>query len=168
MLRAALVRRRRSSLHRVFANAAWSLDRLGLARFDALKPWLGEDVVFLALDDALARKRGMKVLGAGMHLDPIVGARNNPADASGTRSGRAANPSRVPTSAGPLVLSADPRSALSQLEVRRARSHASPHAARAGRRDAPRACRTKEIQAVAAPNARTLLETPENIVQAAA
>lgn len=71
LLRAALVRLRHSSFHRVFANADWSLDRLGLAWFDALKPWLGEGVVFLALDDTLARKRGMKVFGAGMHLDPL-------------------------------------------------------------------------------------------------
>jgi SRSO17 transposase len=78
LLRAALVRRHHSSFHRVFANAAWSLDRLGLAWFDALKPWLGEDVVFLALDDTLARKRGMKVFGAGMHLDPIISTRKTP------------------------------------------------------------------------------------------
>lgn len=34
LLRAALVRRHHSSFHRVFANATWSLDRLGLAWFD--------------------------------------------------------------------------------------------------------------------------------------
>lgn len=75
LLRAAMVDRHHSSFHRVFASAAWSLDQLGLAWLDTLKPWLGKGVIFLALDDTLARKRGMKVFGAGMHLDPIISTR---------------------------------------------------------------------------------------------
>lgn len=40
----------------IFAEARWSLDRLGLTVFDLLAPWLGETIC-LALDDTLARKR---------------------------------------------------------------------------------------------------------------
>jgi hypothetical protein len=45
-----------SSYHRVFSAARWSLDAVGLAVFDLLRPFLGE-VVMLGLDDTLARKR---------------------------------------------------------------------------------------------------------------
>src|SRR5690606_30012608 len=70
----ALGRKHHSAFHRVFSAARWSLDRLGLAVFDLLVPWLGERV-FLAVDDTLARKRGLKVFGVGMHLDPIISSR---------------------------------------------------------------------------------------------
>lgn len=39
-----------SSYHRLFSSARWSPDALGLAIFDLLFPFLGEDVVLLALD----------------------------------------------------------------------------------------------------------------------
>ncbi len=63
-----------SSFHRFFAAARWSLDELGLVLFGLLGPWLGE-VVFLALDDTLARKRGLKTFGVGMHHDPLLSSR---------------------------------------------------------------------------------------------
>lgn len=63
-----------SSYHRLFSAARWSLDRLGLAVFDLVSPWLEETIV-LALDDTLARKRGLKVFGAGMHHDPLLSTR---------------------------------------------------------------------------------------------
>lgn len=63
-----------STFHRVFARAAWSLDAVGLIVFDLLTYWLS-DVVFLALDDTLARKRGLKIFGAGMHHDPLLSTR---------------------------------------------------------------------------------------------
>lgn len=49
-------------------------DALGLAVFGLLEPWL-DDTVMLALDDTLARKRGRKVFGAGMHHDPLLSSR---------------------------------------------------------------------------------------------
>jgi SRSO17 transposase len=64
-----------SSYHRVFSAARWSLDGLGLAVFDLMQPWLGE-VVLLALDDTLARKRGRKMFGTGMHHDPLLSSRS--------------------------------------------------------------------------------------------
>jgi hypothetical protein len=63
-----------SAFHRVFAAARWSLDELGLAVFGLILPFL-KDVIFLAIDDTLARKRGLKVYGVGMHHDPLISTR---------------------------------------------------------------------------------------------
>jgi hypothetical protein len=64
-----------SAYHRVFAAARWSLDELGLAVFDLIVPWLGKGPIMLGLDDTLARKRGLKVYGVGMHHDPLISTR---------------------------------------------------------------------------------------------
>lgn len=64
-----------SSYHRVFSAARWSLDALGLAVFDLIRPLLGE-VVMLGIDDTLARKRGTKMFGCGMHHDPLLSSRS--------------------------------------------------------------------------------------------
>jgi len=63
-----------STFHRLFANARWSLDRAGLVIFDMMSPCLG-DTVLLAGDDTLARKRGLKIFGVGMHHDPLLSSR---------------------------------------------------------------------------------------------
>ena len=63
-----------SAYHRVFAAARWSLDELGLAVFGLILPLL-DGVVLLAADDTLARKRGLKVFGVGMHHDPLLSTR---------------------------------------------------------------------------------------------
>src|SRR6185503_3183643 len=77
MLTAAGVagKRHHASFHRLFATAQWSLDALGLAVFRLVEPLLGQGTVFLALDDTLARKRGLKVFGVGMHHDPLLSSR---------------------------------------------------------------------------------------------
>ncbi len=68
-----------SSFHRLFAKARWCLDDLGLAVFGLIVPWLStRQPVMLALDDTLARKRGLKVYGAGMHQDPMISTRKVP------------------------------------------------------------------------------------------
>lgn len=64
-----------SSYHRVFSTARWSLDAVGLAVFDLVRPFCGE-MVMLALDDTLARKRGQKMFGCGMHHDPLLSSRS--------------------------------------------------------------------------------------------
>jgi len=64
-----------SSYHRVFSTARWSIDALGLAVFEMAKPLLG-DIVMLGLDDTLARKRGLKIFGTGMHHDPLSSTRS--------------------------------------------------------------------------------------------
>jgi hypothetical protein len=64
-----------SAFHRVFSAARWSLDQMGLAVFDLIKPWLDDEPIFLAIDDTLARKRGLKIFGVGMHHDPLLSTR---------------------------------------------------------------------------------------------
>lgn len=63
-----------SSYHRLFSAARWSLDRAGLCAFALIEPFLGE-VVLLGIDDTLARKRGRKMFGVGMHHDPLLSSR---------------------------------------------------------------------------------------------
>jgi hypothetical protein len=63
-----------SSYHRLFSAARWSLDAVGLAVFSLVESWLG-DGVLLALDDTLARKRGRRTFGVGMHHDPLLSSR---------------------------------------------------------------------------------------------
>jgi len=63
-----------SSYHRAFSSARWSRDALGLAVLRLILPWCGE-VVLLGLDDTLARKRGLKMFGTGMHHDPLLSSR---------------------------------------------------------------------------------------------
>jgi hypothetical protein len=70
----AVGRKHHSAFHRLFANAVWSRDTLGWIVFRLLAPWLGETVM-LAVDDTLARKRGKKMFGVGMHHDPLLSSR---------------------------------------------------------------------------------------------
>lgn len=63
-----------SSYHRLFSTARWCRDSAGLAVLDLMWPFLG-DVVMLGLDDTLARKRGLKMFGTGMHHDPLLSSR---------------------------------------------------------------------------------------------
>ncbi|REJ65462.1 MAG: transposase [Planctomycetota bacterium] len=63
-----------SSYHRLFSAARWSLDAVGLAVFELVAAWCG-DTIFVAIDDTLARKRGLKMFGVGMHHDPLLSSR---------------------------------------------------------------------------------------------
>jgi DDE superfamily endonuclease len=72
---AAVGAKHHSAYHRLFAAARWSLDELGLAVFGLVLPLVGDGVVLLAMDDTLARKRGLKVFGVGMHHDPLLSSR---------------------------------------------------------------------------------------------
>ena len=68
-------KRHHAAFHRLFAEAAWSLDALGLALFRMIEPLLPAGAVLVAIDDTLARKRGLKVYGVGMHHDPLLSSR---------------------------------------------------------------------------------------------
>jgi hypothetical protein len=60
----------------VFAEAVWSMDLLGLAILGlALTLHPKDRPIFLSLDDTLARKRGRKIFGVGMHHDPLLSSR---------------------------------------------------------------------------------------------
>jgi len=72
---AAVGTKHHSAFHRVFSAARWSLDELGLTVFILIEPWLRNGAVLLSLDDTLARKRGLKVFGVGMHHDPLLSTR---------------------------------------------------------------------------------------------
>lgn len=71
-----------SALHRFFARASWSLDQLGLivlgmilAVHDAVAAsgrGPSDAPILLAIDDTLARKRGAKTFGVGMHRDALL------------------------------------------------------------------------------------------------
>jgi len=66
-----------SALHRFFARASWSLDQLGLIVLGLILAVHGnaDEPVLLAVDDTLARKRGVKTFGVGMHRDPLISSR---------------------------------------------------------------------------------------------
>jgi hypothetical protein len=64
-----------SAYHRLFAAARWSRDELGLAVFERLILPLLAGSILLGIDDTLARKRGLKVFGVGMHHDPLLSTR---------------------------------------------------------------------------------------------
>jgi len=63
-----------SAYHRLFSAARWSLDEMGLAIFQMMLPLLN-GTILLAMDDTLARKRGLKIFGVGMHHDPLLSTR---------------------------------------------------------------------------------------------
>jgi SRSO17 transposase len=68
-------KRHHSAFHRLFAAAVWSCDALGLALFRTIEPLLPAGSILVAIDDTLARKRGKKVYGVGMHHDPLLSSR---------------------------------------------------------------------------------------------
>ena len=76
MLRAGGTERHHSAYHRLFASAKWSVDRAGLAVYDLIRRFVPQAVVFLAGDDTLLNRRGLKVFGAGMHRDPLLSSRS--------------------------------------------------------------------------------------------
>lgn len=76
MLRAAGNDRHHSAFHRLFANAKWSVDRAGLAVYDLIRKLVPQDCVFLAGDDSLLKRCGLKVFGTGMHRDPLLSSRS--------------------------------------------------------------------------------------------
>lgn len=71
----AVGKKHHSAFHRLFAAARWSRDAVGLGVLELLGPSLGTGTVLLAVDDTLARKRGLKIFGVGMHHDPLLSSR---------------------------------------------------------------------------------------------
>ena len=70
----ALEKKHFSSYHRFFSQASWSRDDLGLAIFDLVEKVLPATIL-LSVDDTLAKKRGLKMFGTGMHMDPLLSSR---------------------------------------------------------------------------------------------
>jgi hypothetical protein len=65
-----------SNYHRFFSQYAWSLDFLSMHLLLLLvRVFAPTGVIELAIDDTLARKRGLMVYGAGMHHDPLMSSK---------------------------------------------------------------------------------------------
>ena len=77
MVRASGNERHHSAFHRVFTAARWSIDRVGLALFDWIVRTVPQETVFLAGDDTLLARCGLKVFGAGMHRDAVLSSRGH-------------------------------------------------------------------------------------------
>jgi hypothetical protein len=75
MVRASGSDRHHAAFHRLFSAAQWSIDRVGLAVFDRITA--GCEVVFLAGDDTLLPRTGLKIFGTGMHRDPMLSSRGH-------------------------------------------------------------------------------------------
>jgi hypothetical protein len=73
MVRASGRERHHAAFHRLFANAKWSIDQVGLAVFDLITT--GMNVIYLVGDDTLIPRTGLKVFGTGMHRDPMLSSR---------------------------------------------------------------------------------------------
>lgn len=68
-----------SRYHRFFSHAAWELDGLCRMLAQLLVPiFAPTDLIVLAVDDTLCRKRGLTVYGTGMHHDPLISSRAKP------------------------------------------------------------------------------------------
>lgn len=75
MRRACGSERHHAAFHRLFASARWSIDQAGLAVFDLITT--GMQTVFLAADDTLLPRFGLKIFGTGMHRDPVLSSRGH-------------------------------------------------------------------------------------------
>lgn len=65
-----------SVFHRFFSRARWSMDEVSRVLLAlALKFVPTGQVVYLAVDDTLCRKRGLHIFGTGMHHDPLISCR---------------------------------------------------------------------------------------------
>lgn len=73
MVRASGEERHHAAFHRLFASARWSIDQVALAVFDLITE--GLSVVYLAGDDTLIPRTGLKIFGSGMHRDPMLSSR---------------------------------------------------------------------------------------------
>jgi len=75
MVRASGTDRHHSAFHRLFSCARWSVDAVGLAVFDLVTAAMS--TVFLAIDDTLIPRTGLKIFGTGMHRDPMLSSRSH-------------------------------------------------------------------------------------------
>ncbi len=76
MVRASGTQRHHAAFHRVFAATKWSIDQVGLKLFDLIT--VGQQTIFLSVDDTLLARTGLKVIGTGMHRDPNLSSRSFP------------------------------------------------------------------------------------------
>lgn len=75
IVRASGTKRHHAAFHRLFASARWSVDAVGLAVFELITA--ATSPVFLAVDDTLIPRTGLKIFGTGMHRDPLLSSRGH-------------------------------------------------------------------------------------------
>ena len=131
-----------SAFHRVFSAARWSLDELGLAIFILIEPWLDGDSALLSLDDTLARKRGLKIFGVGMHHDPLLSTRKTALTNWGHSWVVLRRDRRVAAAPRSLLQPANPVPPVRQQEDRNEEAATLSHPAGVGGRTAGRALQT--------------------------
>ena len=81
VIRAAGVvgKRHHSGYHRFFSQARWTTDQVGLALFRLLLSAVPKgQLVFLSVDDTLARHTGKHISSAAMHRDPLLSTGKKP------------------------------------------------------------------------------------------
>lgn len=72
----AVEEKHHSAFHRFFSRAKWSADEVGRILLGILLRFVPEgEVVYLAVDDTLCRKRGLHIFGTCMHHDPLISCR---------------------------------------------------------------------------------------------
>jgi hypothetical protein len=72
----SVAKRHFSNYHRFFSQYVWSLDLLSRCLLLLLvRVFAPTGVIELAIDDTLARKRGLMVYGTGMHHDPLMSSK---------------------------------------------------------------------------------------------
>jgi SRSO17 transposase len=65
-----------SVFHRFFSRASWSLDEVSRVLLGLLLEFVpADEVVYLAVDDTLCRKKGLNIFGTCMHHDPLISSR---------------------------------------------------------------------------------------------
>jgi SRSO17 transposase len=68
-----------SRYHRFFSKSAWEVDILAWVLAQLLvRLFAATEIIELAVDDTLCRKRGLTVYGTGMHHDPLISSRAKP------------------------------------------------------------------------------------------
>jgi hypothetical protein len=68
-----------SVFHRFFARAQWSLDAVGRVLFTLALAWLpAAALLYVLVDDTLARKHGTCISLAAMHHDPLLSTKRKP------------------------------------------------------------------------------------------
>jgi DDE superfamily endonuclease len=68
-------KRHHEAFHRFFSRARWDPDDLGRWLFHRLLPFVGNEVIQVAIDDTLAPKKGPHVFGIASHLDAVRSTR---------------------------------------------------------------------------------------------
>lgn len=77
IVRAGASGRHHAALHRLFASASWSIEMTGMAVLSLILRLIDPPALFLAVDDTLVPRRGLKVFGTGMHRDPMLSSRGH-------------------------------------------------------------------------------------------